>query len=356
MPPDPIQYGGCRVPESSGELLLDLSRESWATFASSHREANIFHHPAWSAVLSECYNYRPFVAGIRDAQGALRAGLPMMEVGGRRSRRWVSLPFTDHCAPLHDGEDHLSALNAALARLALDAETPELSVRYDLPQTAGLHSSTEFVLHNVALGSDTDAVLGRVSKMHRRNVRTAVKKGVRVESGTGPERIEEFYRLHLETRRRQGSPIQPRRFFTLLDQHVLQPGLGFILSAYSGQQCVASAVFLEWQGTLMYKYGASSPNAWDLRPNNLLFWEALQYGCDKGLDRLDLGRTDLGNTGLREFKSGWGAIETPLVYATSRAPSSGKKDVLMKAASEVIRRSPRWVCRATGETLYKYFG
>lgn len=344
------------MPESSGELVLDLSRESWTAFASSHREASIFHHPAWSAVLSECYGYRPFTVGIQDTQGVLRAGLPMMEMGSRRSRRWVSLPFTDHCAPLHDGEQHLAALDRALGSIARDPDAPELSVRYPMPQAEGLHSSSEFVLHNVELDPDPELVLSRVSKMHRRNVRTALKKGVSVESGTGPECVDAFYRLHLETRRRQGSPIQPKRFFALLDQHVLQQGLGFILSAYSERECVASAVFLEWQGTLMYKYGASSPNAWDLRPNNLLFWEALQYGCSRGLDRLDLGRTDLGNAGLREFKSGWGAVETPLVYSTSRAPSGGKKDVLMKAASEVIRRSPRWVCRATGETLYKYFG
>ena len=45
---------------------------------------------------------RGFVVALRDATGELVAGAPFIEVG--RRRRWVSLAFTDYCAPLGESE------------------------------------------------------------------------------------------------------------------------------------------------------------------------------------------------------------------------------------------------------------
>jgi hypothetical protein len=127
------------------------------------------------------------------------------------------------------------------------------------------------------------------------------------------------------------------------------------LLAYSGSIPVAGAVFLTWNGTVVYKYGASDPDYWKLRPNHLIFWTAIRWACEHGYRVFDFGRTDLDNQGLRDFKSGWGATERPLVYSLLAdrppKPPSGR---LSHALEEVIRRSPPWVCRAVGELLYKY--
>src|SRR5204862_1950065 len=130
-----------------------------------------------------------------------------------------------------------------------------------------------------------------ISKMHRRNIRTAERRGVTVHRGSAPADIETFYRLHLMTRRRLGVPVQPRRFFELLGSRVLEEGLGFILSARAGDVPIAAAVFLHWNGELVYKYGASDHRYWEYRPNNLLFWEAIRWARDNGYHTIDFGRT-----------------------------------------------------------------
>ena len=94
-----------------------------------------------------------------------------------------------------------------------------------------------------------------------------------------------------------------------------------------------------------------------MRPNNLLFWTAIRWGCENGDTLFDIGKTDLANTGLREFKSGWGAKEMPLAYSTlSPEPPRSITGKLMPILQKVIRNSPLWVCRAMGELLYKHFG
>ena len=80
---------------------MDPSDERWKAYVDSIPYANIFHHPAWIGLIAECYGYRPFVVAICDERGALTAGLPLMEIKSAFfGRRWVSLPFSDHCIPL----------------------------------------------------------------------------------------------------------------------------------------------------------------------------------------------------------------------------------------------------------------
>lgn len=190
--------------------------------------------------------------------------------------------------------------------------------------------------------------------MHQRNVRKAERAGVEIKWGTTASDVETFYRLHLLTRQRLGVLIQPRRYFYLFAKSIIERGLGFVLTAWAEQVPIAVAMFLAWNGTLMYKYGASDAEYWKCRPNNLLFWEAIHWGCENGYHTFDWGRTDLDDQGLREFKSGWGAMEEPLTYsmvanALFRESSGG----LRNAVKAVIRRSPQWVCQAIGECLYR---
>jgi lipid II:glycine glycyltransferase (peptidoglycan interpeptide bridge formation enzyme) len=189
-----------------------------------------------------------------------------------------------------------------------------------------------------------------------RNIARAEREGVVVRRADARADLAEvFYDLHLRTRRRQGVPVQPHRFFRLLWDGLLEPGLGTLLLAYAGATPVAGAVFLAWNGTVVYKFGASDPAYWHLRPNNLLFWEAIRAACERGDHRFDFGRTELENAGLRAFKSGWGAREEPLVYTyAGRAPAAGARGLLAAPLEAAIRRAPLWVCRAVGQAAYRH--
>ena len=345
------------VPESRSPILLELADERWLAFAESSPQATIFHHPAWLNLLADCYGYRPFVLAVAGTDGSIHAGVPIMEVKSPLSgQRWVSLPFTDHCAPLFRDIDALGSLTDAVVQISEAERVPKVELRWEYPRHSEVQSASHHVLHTVKLGPDVDSVVGRIHRMHRRNTKAARKKGVRVEWGKQREHLDAFYNLHLETRRRQGVPIQPRKFFDLLASTIIEQGLGFVLLAYKDDQCLAAAVFLHWRHTLIYKYGASSTEGWSLRPNNLLFWTAIRWGCENGYTLLDMGKTELTNTGLREFKDRWGAEELPLTYSfISATPPRSANGRLMGVMRTVIQNSPSWVCRATGELLYRHY-
>lgn len=339
------------MPASQALELLPPEDPRWAAFAFQQPQANIFHHPAWLGLLADCYHRRAWIAACLDARGDIAAGVPLMEAGRwPGGQRWVSLPFSDHCIPLARSPEALQHLLAALRAAHQSRGLSALELRWDC---AGFQTRSAHVLHTIPLQDGLAVASQRVHSMHRRNARAAEKRGVCVDLDTSRAGMEAYYHLHLETRQRQGVPIQPRLFFELLSERLVERGLGFVLLARSEGRPLAGAVFLAWGATLTYKYGASTLDGLNLRPNDLIFWRALQWGCQNGFAALDLGRTDLENEGLREFKSRWGAQEQALVYSYVPAAPQQTTSRWLPWAQFVIRRSPRWVCRAMGEVLYR---
>lgn len=344
--------------EAEKALLLDSSDEGWSAFAASKTQANIFHHPAWMNLLAECYGYRPFVVAVCNSMGKIRSGVPMMEVNSRwTGKRWVSLPFSDHCAPLHDDAGALDCLTDFLVHMSHERHLQGLEVRWALPEHKAIYSYAHHVLHIVELNSDLEQVSKRFHRTQRENIKFAENKGVRIEWGKQLEKLRMFYHLQCLTRRRHGLPVQPWRFFELLWWTILSQGLGFLLLAYEGDQCLAGGIFLHWQQTLTYKYSASTEESRRLRANHLLTWTAMRWGCENGFNKFDFGRSHVEDRGLRTFKHRWGAEEASLAYTTvpaAREKPSGSK--LMDVLQAVIRVSPLCVCRAAGELFYSHFG
>ena len=127
------------------------------------------------------------------------------------------------------------------------------------------------------------------------------------------------------------------------------------MRAYAWER--AAAVFLTCNGVLTYKYGASDERHLGARPNNLLFMDAIAWGCANGFSTLDFGRTSLDNSGLAAFKRGWGAEEQALGYTTTSARAASVDDGLAaRVLRGAIRRGPAAVSRVTGELLYRHMG
>ena len=335
--------------------LLALEDPRWLDLVQRSSGASFFHHARWGQLLADCYGYRAMAAVLSDASGQLVAGVPLIEAFIQfQGRRWIALPFTDHCAVLGEG-----AARADLARaIALEARRRGVNgveLRDDLSIAPALTSTAVAVRHTLALSGDAGAVHARLSTMHQRNIRKAQRAGVKIFRGTSDAELELFYRLHLRTRRRHGVPVQPRRFFQLLQRRVIGAGHGFVVGAAVDGAPVAAAVFLTWNGVLTYKYGASDERWWQHRPNNLVLWSAIEWGCQSGHRIFDLGRSDFADQGLRAFKDGWGATEAPLVYSSTAARArAGNRPMIEHALAAVIRHGHPWLSRAVGELLYRY--
>jgi CelD/BcsL family acetyltransferase involved in cellulose biosynthesis len=343
------------APVPTDPMLLAMGDRRWTSFVAQHPEATPFHHPAWMELLARTYGYPGFVIATAGQGGRIAAGAPFLEVRTvSRRRRWISLPFTDECPLLASGTGSRQQLIDALGAARQRFGAPGLQVRGPV-DGLGWSTGADAVIHELDLTPGLERVRERFSRSQViRSIARAEREGVVVRRGRGASDLEAFYRLHTSTRRRQGIPVQPRRFFELLWSRLVEPGLAFMLLAdTAAEETVAGALFLAGGGTTIYKFGASEPRSWPLRPNHLIFWSAIRDACGRGDRRFDFGRTDLDNGGLRAFKSTWGAAERPLRYSTLAA-AGATPGLARRALSTAIRRGPDWICRGAGAALYRY--
>jgi CelD/BcsL family acetyltransferase involved in cellulose biosynthesis len=336
-------------------IALDDPR--WGSFIAGCADSTPFHDPGWAELLALTYGYEAFAVALSDDGGRLLAGAPFLEVRSlARRRRWISLPFTDECPLLKSDQVSAEGLPVAFALALEELGAPAAEVRGGM-DGVGWRTGADAVIHELELMPDVDQVRKRFSRSQViRNIARAEREGVIVRRASNAHDLDAFYALHTRTRRRQGVPVQPRRFFDLLWSRLVASDRAFILLADAGgREAVAGALFLASLGSTIYKFGASDVDSWPLRPNHLIFWTAIQEACARGDRRFDFGRTDVGNGGLRAFKSGWGAAERPLKYSTFLpGAAAGSEGFASRALSLAIRRGPKWVCRGTGEALYRY--
>jgi CelD/BcsL family acetyltransferase involved in cellulose biosynthesis len=328
----------------------------WVSFLAEAPDANAFHHPAWLRAVTQAYGYTALALVQRDAEGRIVAGVPAAQVRRPSGRVVVSLPFSDHCSPLARDEPALRRLARGIGGWASHMGAA-VELRGGLPEVEGWASYPAGVLHLLRLEPGPEVLWRELRESFRRQIRQARRAGLRVRFSREAKDLDAFYRLQVATRRRQGVPVQPRRFVASVWRECVCAGPGWAAIVETPQGLpVAASLLLAWNGWVIEKFQASDADYWPLKPNQLLIWSTIEWSCEQGYRLFDFGRTDLGHHSLQRFKAAWGAEPVPLRYSSrgragARASADGRLGGLLRA---VVQRSPALVCRALGELLYRY--
>jgi len=337
--------------------FIDPSDPRWVAFINEHPDSSIFHHPGWIELVAKSYGYTPHIAVLLGQDSQIKVGLPLIEIQGLfKKRKWVSLPFTDHCSPLYQDPAESSQFLDALQHEALNRNIADIQIRWNA-QSSGFQPEAEFYFTSLALDPDPAVVTRRIKGNDLRKLRAAERHNITVDRGTSTQFMDAFYSLHLDTRHRKGLPIQPRKFFENMQHDLLEKGLGFVMLAKQSDEPVAGVIYLNWKDKLVYKFAASNQKGRQTYASDPVVWEAIRWGCENGYSSLDWGRTDLDDEGLLRFKMRWGSQEDRLIYVSNQPPTSGSvKEKMAPILQKIISKSPKFVSRLTGEILYKYFG
>ncbi len=420
----------------------DLS--DWDSMLLRAPGGSFFHSSAWAKVLSESYDYTPLYFAVIE-EGGLRALVPVMEVSSSfTGKRGVSLPFTDSCDPILDGnvsfhdlfnqivefgkargwkyvelrggekylrgqesrarshdsrlgpdgflpvppssglmpcgdsDNDQRVINKELLTPVSPATSAESNGRHHLDshscvlspknvssnqQPATCNSSfvpfVTYIGHTLDLTKGEKALYSGLRDSTRRNVKKAEKEKVEVRVEKTREAMGEFCRLNRLTRREHGLPPQPYRFFEKVHRDIISKESGFIALAYFQGKAIAGSVFFHFGDQAIYKYGASDKTYQHFRANNLVMWEGIRWFAERGFKSFCLGRTELENEGLRQFKNGWGPVERQIKYFRYELRKSAF--VLGKGKGEpayacLFRATPIPVLNVIGSLLYRHMG
>ena len=164
----------------------------------------------------------------------------------------------------------------------------------------------------------------------------------------------------MRTRRRQGLPPHPRRWFrNLLD--CLGDHAKIRIASNHGDP-IASILTFGYKNVLTYKYAVSDERFHRFGGVHLLLWKTIQEGKEIQARELDLGRSDSDNHGLITFKGRWGATESGLTYwrvsawPSVMASAMWRIQLARRMADRLVSRMPDICLTTAGRLFYRHFG
>jgi hypothetical protein len=216
----------------------------------------------------------------------------------------------------HTADEHAVRLfRQAFAEWCRDHGVVSEFVRFHplLDTQLGMERYLEVVRANTTVWCRVDCSsserLQALSSSTRRGVRKAREAGLRASIETSDAAYARFTELYRATMtRRNAAPYYQFGERHFADFRRLLGERQSLLCVWHGDTIVAAALFMRSQEFIHYHLGGSDAEALSLRPNNLLFFEAMQWGCNVGASALHLGGGYRPDDELFRFKAGFSPL------------------------------------------------
>jgi|SRR5215471_3694738 len=333
----------------------------WDELVARHPNASVFHNRGWLEALARTYGFEPYALTSSTFEEPLENGIVVCRVSSWiTGARLVSLPFSDHCEPLlqesDEAEEFINWMHDACDLQQWKyVELRPLSV--PSRRQNSLRPSSSYWFHELDLEPGLDEIFCRLHKnSFQRKVQRAEREGLTYETGRSQRILDEFYRLLLSTRKRHRMLPQPKAWFANLLECMgdkLQ-----IRLARKNAVAIAAMLTLQHRSSVVYKYGCSDEEFHNVGGMPFLFWKLVEESKASGVERIDLGRTDIANEGLIAFKDRLGASKKLLTYY--RYAKTSTRGIATLSETRALRMFlgvlPETVCSAAGRILYKHLG
>src|SRR6266850_4153064 len=291
-----------------------LRDRRWQSLVERHPHASVFHHVGWLNALYRTYGYEPVVFTASPPNCDLENGMVFCRIRSWvTGNRIVSLPFSDHCAPLCEPDEKFDLLICHLYTARAGERWKYLEIRPmnerfgDRAKKLGFKSAAKYVLHRLDLESAVEEIFRRLHKNSvQRRVRHAERAGVVEVCGNSPELVRDFYQLLVRTRARHNIPPQPFAWFVNLLN--CMGNAADLRIAYMNDVPVAAVLVLQFKDTSYYKYGCSDERFHKLGAMPFLLWREVLNAKSIGSKTFDLGRTNDDQHGLLQFKNHWAPV------------------------------------------------
>jgi len=326
----------------------------WDDFVYQSNNGSHCHLSGWRRVMERAYGHRSFYFRAQE-NGAMKGILPLILIRSALfGRSLVSLPFLDEGGICSNDNETGAELYQASVQLLGDCKAGSLDLRHRHPSGLDLPFQTLKVTLTLKLADNPDGMWELFDAKLRNQVRKALKSGI-TACWDGFESLSDFYEVFATNMRDLGSPVHSRKFFAaILDEF---PDSARLILIRKGNQTIGGGLCLFFKDTLLMPWASSNREYFSLCPNNLLYWEVIRWGCEKGHRVFDFGRSSRGS-GTYRFKKQWGAVEEPLHWQCLNRNS--RSAVPMRAddpqyrwAVQTWKRLPLAITNSIGPLLRK---
>ncbi len=165
---------------------------------------------------------------------------------------------------------------------------PQMWGSSDIFSELGYKIIDEYNIYAVDLVGSSSDLWTRIASNKRKNIKRARSQNVRVKEGTSEKEFQSFLKMLKASASR--ASFDPTLSEVIGLWNLFSPnGLARVFLAEIQSHDVAG-VFVLTQGETVYARAAGSYDwAWNARPNDLLHWEAMNWGLEKGFSKYHMG-------------------------------------------------------------------
>ena len=304
---------------------IDSSQDQlWEEFLTNQKNAEIYHHPLWLRTLENetknevtrivCKDKNDNICGVFPIQST--RGLPFGIGGGSSLKLFSSLPRTPIGGPVYENDLVRDLLIKASVKLR--DKYPESFIQIKTAQDLSVTNSVLLEKYfwrrsyRKSLPSSESELRFGNSRNHSsimRAVNKSLKSSLTVRDADSVKELRYWYNLYLSTMRTNFVPPRSFSFFKDLWELLAPRGLmrlALTIKENTGtSKIIAGNVYLMYNGTMHYAYGASARDDFELRPNDLLHWSAIKQAIGYGYKYYEMGEVQKNHVGLEQYKNKW---------------------------------------------------
>ncbi|MBL0059192.1 MAG: peptidoglycan bridge formation glycyltransferase FemA/FemB family protein [Elusimicrobia bacterium] len=315
---------------------LTLAAEAWDRTTATAVKHHVFQTAGWSEVKAPSGWRAHRLCVERD--GVFRVGLQVLERDFPKIRyRFFYAPRGPVLSEGWTAED-LAELFRRVEKLARERKAVFLKIDPDVsktmdwisgpllqngfrraPETGGFSGVQPRLVFRLDISKSEEDLLKGMDQKTRYNIRLAEKKGVTIRPVASREEIETFYRILVDTARRDGFLIRPAGYFLDIQKRLGAQGKAqFFLAEREGKP-ISGALALTHGKTTWYAYGASANTDRQYMPNHLMQWTMIRWAKSNACTLYDFRAVPSNPKpedplyGLYRFKKGFGAELTEFV-------------------------------------------
>jgi serine/alanine adding enzyme len=292
------------------QITTDITRDRWDAFVEAHPDATAYHGWRWRHVFEQAFGHETVYLAAVD-RGEIAGVLPLAIFRSHLFGRFaVSLPFVNYGGLCTTTPAAADALLRRAADLARERRLAHVELRHVARQCPHLSAREHKVGMRLDLAGDATRAWDSLDRKVRNQVRKAEKSALTARSG-GSELLAPFYRVFSRNMRDLGTPVYSIDFFrAVLDAFPVETRV-FLVE--HGDLPVAGGITVRHRGTLEIPWASSLREYRAECPNNLLYWQIMQFAIGAGATTLDFGRSTP-EEGTYQFKKQWGAQPFPLYW------------------------------------------
>jgi hypothetical protein len=311
-------------------ILENPRRDIWDAFLNSNSLGNLWQTIDYGEFIRKLY---PHTRTLRLV--AMRDGMTYGIVQGMFSSFFgLGTVMNIREGPLlclisRDGSGLLKSIIVALEKLGVKNRVMRIRILWpykwgylDLFRNMGYKNLGTKTAYTIDLNGGEDGLWRRIDGNKRKNIKRALDRGVEFVERDSFESIEEFYNLFLDLAERHKFVPQPLSWFQMIWKSRSQKDSKLFFARWKGSNL--SSVFATIHVKTIYALGwGYLGTALEVRPNDLLHWKIMEWGCKRGFSKYHMGYVqpdakDPHGAGIWRWKREWnGDLDKVYIFTKS---------------------------------------